>query len=152
MHWRKYFIHFYSSPFNIYSFVISLSPMVIEELKKFHIHWKKEMRMRDLWIEHEHEFVFCNENGKHYYPTTPTTWQKRFTDRAGVRFIRLHDLRHTLATLLINQSVHAKIISKRLGHSNIRITMDKYGHFLQTAEQGAANKLDSLFKRHKNSI
>jgi integrase len=133
--------------------VISLPPMMVEELKKYHIHWRKEkMRMRDLWIEHEHEFVFCNENGRHYYPTTPTTWWKRFTDRAGVRFIRLHDLRHTSATLLINQGVHAKIISERLGHSNIRITMDTYGHALQTADQEAANKLDSLFTRQKNSI
>ncbi|MGG1811014.1 MAG: tyrosine-type recombinase/integrase [Bacillota bacterium] len=105
-----------------------------------------------MWIEHEHEFVFCNENGKHYYPTTPTTWWKRFAERSGVRFIRLHDLRQTSATLLINKGVHAKIISERLGHSNIRITMDTYGHALQTADQEAANKLDSLFTRQKNSI
>ncbi|MDD9313141.1 tyrosine-type recombinase/integrase [Cytobacillus firmus] len=76
--------------------VISLPPMMVEEQKKYHIHWKKEkMRMRDMWIEHEHEFVFCNENGKHYYPTTHTTWWKRFAERSGVRFIRLHDLRQT---------------------------------------------------------
>ncbi|KAB2335044.1 tyrosine-type recombinase/integrase [Bacillus mesophilum] len=132
--------------------VISLPPLMTEELKKFYIHWKKEkMKMRDLWIESEHEFVFCNENGQHFYPTTPTTWWRRFTHRAGVRFIRLHDLRHTSATLLINQGVHAKIISERLGHSNIRITMDTYGHALQSADQEAANKLDSIFTRKKNS-
>lgn len=97
--------------------VISLPPMMVEELKKYQIHWKKEkMRMRDLWIEHEHELVFCNENGKHYYPTNllpggddlPTGLE---SDLSG------YNLRHTSATLLINQGVHAKIISERLGHS-----------------------------------
>ncbi|MFD5852311.1 hypothetical protein ACFWGC_19155 [Cytobacillus pseudoceanisediminis] len=47
-------------------------------------------------------------------------------------------MRHTLATLLINQSVHAKIISKRLGHSNIRITMDKIWTFFTNCRTGSS--------------
>lgn len=126
--------------------VISLPDSVIEELKQYRSNWKKEkIRTRDMWVEDEHEFLFCNENGSHFYPTTPTTWWRRFTTRANVRFIRLHDLRHTSATLLINQGVHAKIISERLGHSNIRITMDTYGHALQTADKEAAQKIDAIF-------
>lgn len=133
--------------------IISLPAMMIEELKRYQIHWKKEkMRMRDLWVENEHDFIFCNEDGRHYYPSTPTLWWRRFTERADVRFIRLHDLRHTSATLLINQGVHAKIISERLGHADIRITMDTYGHALQSADKEAANKLDSIFSRQKNSV
>uniref|UniRef100_UPI00389915B7 tyrosine-type recombinase/integrase n=1 Tax=Paenibacillus guangzhouensis TaxID=1473112 RepID=UPI00389915B7 len=52
--------------------------------------------------------------------------------------------RHTSATLLINKGVHAKLISERLGHSNISTTMNIYGHALQSADRDAANKLDSL--------
>lgn len=132
---------------------VSLPPSLIEELKRYHLHWKKEkMKMRDQWVEKEHEWLFCNEDGTHFYPTTPTTWWRRFTKRAEVRYIRLHDLRHTSATLLINQGVHAKIISERLGHADIRITMDTYGHALQTADKEAAQKLDSLFGQQKSSI
>jgi integrase len=54
-----------------------------------------------------------------------TRWWKRFIKRTGFRFIRFHDLRHTSATLLINRGVHAKIISSRLGHADIRTTMQK---------------------------
>ncbi len=67
-------------------------------------------------------------------------------ERAEIRYIRLHDLRHTSASLLIAQGVHAKIIAELLGHSDIRITMDTYGHALRSADQSAADKLESLFQ------
>lgn len=69
--------------------------------------------------------------------------------RAGIRYIRLHDLRHTMASLLINQGVHAKVISTRLGHADIRITMDTYGHALQYVDHEAANKLDEFIFNKK---
>ncbi|MCT2535693.1 site-specific integrase [Aquibacillus koreensis] len=127
---------------------VSLPASVMIELVQYKSHWETERDdAGDSWIENEHEFVFCNIDGKHFYPTTPTTWWRRFTTKAKVRYIRLHDLRHTSATLLINQGVHAKIISERLGHADIRITMDTYGHALEIADQEAANKLDSIFDR-----
>ncbi|MDX8366710.1 site-specific integrase [Cytobacillus sp. IB215665] len=133
--------------------IISLPPSIMEELKIYNLKWKKEkMKMRDRWIENNHEWLFCNENGKHFYPTTPSTWWRRFTNRVEVSYIRLHDLRHTSATLLINQGIHAKVISERLGHADIRVTMDTYGHVLQTADKEAAQKLDGLFSQQKSSI
>ena len=126
--------------------IISLPSSVLVELKEFQILWKKDkLKAGDMWEEWEHEFIFCNENGKHFYPTTPTTWWRRFTQKVGVRFIRLHDLRHTSATTLINQNIHAKIISERLGHSDIRITMNTYGHGLRSADQEAAKTFDEVF-------
>ncbi|MBY6276793.1 tyrosine-type recombinase/integrase [Parageobacillus thermoglucosidasius] len=125
--------------------LVSLPNSVIAELKLYRRHWlKQKLQAGDLWKE-EKEYLFCNIDGRHFYPTTPTTWWRRFTKRAGIRYIRLHDLRHTSATLLINQGVHAKIIAERLGHSDIRVTMDIYGHALQKADHEAANKLDHLF-------
>ncbi|MDQ0268658.1 tyrosine-type recombinase/integrase [Cytobacillus purgationiresistens] len=67
--------------------------------------------------------------------------------KSDVRFIRLHDLRRTSATLLINQGIHAKIISERLGHSDIKVTMNTYGHALRRADHEAANKLNDLFSK-----
>ncbi|MFM1654018.1 tyrosine-type recombinase/integrase [Brevibacillus sp. B_LB10_24] len=56
------------------------------------------------------------------------------------------DLRHTSATLLLNQGVHAKTISNRLGHAKISTTMDIYGQALQSADKEAAKHFDLLFQ------
>jgi integrase len=126
--------------------LISLPPSVVEELKRYKLHWKQEkLKLGDRWKEDKREWIYCNTDGRHFYPTTPTTWWNRFTERTGVRHIRLHDLRHTSATLLIAQGVHAKIISERLGHSDIKITMNTYGHALRSADEAAANTFEGLF-------
>jgi integrase len=52
--------------------------------------------------------------------------------------------RHTSATLLINQGVHAKIISERLDHGNIQVTMNNYGFALRSADKAAADKFESI--------
>lgn len=128
--------------------IIHLSSSVVELMKSYRVlHKRERMKVLDMLVEREHEFIFCNIDGTPFYPTTPTTWWKRFTTRNKIRFIRFHDLRHTSATLLINQGVHPKIISERLGHSNIRITMDTYGHALKSADKEAANKLDKFFQK-----
>jgi integrase len=60
--------------------------------------------------------------------------------------IRLHDLRHTAATLMIVQGVHAKVVQERLGHYSASFTMDRYSHVLDTMQQGAADTLDDLLR------
>lgn len=59
--------------------------------------------------------------------------------------LRFHDLRHTCASLLIAQGVHAKTISKTLGHSSIQITFDRYGHVFPSVEDAMADALDAAF-------
>ena len=64
-------------------------------------------------------------------------------DTAGLpRSIRIHDLRHTCASLLIRQGVHPKAIQHHLGHSSINITMDRYGHLLPDQFDDLASRLD----------
>jgi integrase len=76
-----------------------------------------------------------------------------FIKRTGLKHIRFHDLRHTLATKFLNQGVHAKIISSCLGHSNISTTMNIYAHALREADQAAADTFNSLFNtRQKKSL
>jgi integrase len=58
--------------------------------------------------------------------------------------IRLHDLRHTHATLYLRAGVHPKIVSERLGHANISITMDVYSHALPTMQREAAAQVAAL--------
>ncbi|GJM80180.1 hypothetical protein HMSSN139_26760 [Paenibacillus sp. HMSSN-139] len=80
-----------------------------------------------------------------YYPKSLGDKWRSFLDRnKHIKRIRFHDLRHTSATLLINQGVHAKIISERLGHADIGTTMDVYGHVIKKADQKAAAIFDQI--------
>jgi integrase len=58
--------------------------------------------------------------------------------RAGLPRIRLHDLRHTHATLALQAGVHPKVISERLGHATVAITLDIYSHAIPALQQDAA--------------
>ena len=65
----------------------------------------------------------------------------------GAVFIgNANDLRHTMATLLLEADVYPKKVQERLGHSKIAITMDTYSHVLPSMHQDVARKLDDLFK------
>ncbi len=64
--------------------------------------------------------------------------------KAGLPHIRLHDLRHTHATLLLSAGVHPKIVSERLGHSSIKITLDTYSHVLPGLQEAAAQRFDDF--------
>jgi hypothetical protein len=63
--------------------------------------------------------------------------------------LRFHDLRHSCATLLIAQGVHARVVMEILGHTNITITMNTYAHVLPQVSREAADKLDSLLPPDK---
>lgn len=64
--------------------------------------------------------------------------------QAGIPHVRLHDLRHTFATLALRGGVHPLIVQQQLGHSNIAITLGTYSHVLPSLAQAAAAKLDAL--------
>lgn len=72
------------------------------------------------------------------------SWFADFQDRNKIRKIRFHDLRHTHATILLYAGVDIKTISKRLGHSNIGITMDTYTDVLKELDVSASQKLDEI--------
>ena len=68
----------------------------------------------------------------------------RLIKKADVRRITFHGLRHTSATLLLLAGVSAKVVSERLGHSKIAITLDTYSHVLPSMGQAAAAQLGAL--------
>ena len=63
----------------------------------------------------------------------------------GKHGLRFHDLRHTCAALSIAAGAHPKLISARLGHSSVTITLDRYGHLFPSVEEALAEKLDAAF-------
>jgi integrase len=92
----------------------------------------------------ENDLVFCQYDGKPFLPNTVTHNWIKLVRRAGLSGIRLHDARHTHATLMLKQGIHPKIVQERLGHSSIQITLDTYSHVAPGLQQAAANKFDEI--------
>ena len=63
---------------------------------------------------------------------------------AGLRYIRIHDLRHTFASLLIQNGESLAYVKEQLGHHSIRITVDTYGHLVPGGNKAAVDRLDGL--------
>jgi len=92
----------------------------------------------------EHNLAFCTVDGgiidqanlRHrvFEPTLTI---------AGLRKMRIHDLRHTYASLLINQGENLKYVQEQLGHASITTTVDRYGHLMPDAHVGASQRLDA---------
>jgi len=98
----------------------------------------------------EEEFVFSWPDGRPLDPDVVTKAFHRIAGQAGLRNIRLHDLRHTHATLMLKAGVHPKIVSERLGHANIGITLDTYSHVLPGLQEAAAERFDKIFEEVNN--
>lgn len=87
-------------------------------------------------------------DGRALHADTITRRFNRLVDLAGVRRIRLHDVRHTYATLSLDHGVHVKILSDRIGHAHEGITVAIYGHRSTGHDRDAAELVAGLIRRH----
>lgn len=96
-------------------------------------------------IESEYEDLVCLNRNLHPYVNSVmnTNW-KKFTERKNIRYIRLHDLRHTHATMLVLSGTDFKTISNRLGHTDIKITLNRYSHVLKEMDTKASENISKL--------
>lgn len=127
---------------------IALMNSTLEILKDYREAQLKEQSVVE-WKGGDRRFVFCHPNGEAYHQERPYQWFRRFLKRHNLRNIRFHDLRHTSATMMISQGIHAKIISSRLGHGDIGTTMNIYGHALQEADKVSVNKMENVYNFKK---
>jgi integrase len=97
-------------------------------------------------FNNEENLIFPNSAGKPFNTTDFTArFFKRMILQAGLnREFCFHDLRHTHATLLLKQGVNIKVISERLGHSTIQMTLDTYSHLMPDMQQTAVKALEEL--------
>lgn len=86
--------------------------------------------------------IFPNQGGGYLDSATLRYWHERTCDRAGVPRIRLHDLRHTAATSMLDAGVPLKVVSEILGHASTRITADLYLHVDDDMQRRAMDRLD----------
>ena len=83
--------------------------------------------------------VFPGPLGKPLDPATLTRNFEKLALRAGKRHVRLHDLRHFHASMLLKAGIHLKVVQERLGHSSIAITADTYSHVAPSLQRAAAD-------------
>jgi integrase len=122
---------------------VALDPTTLEALRAHKRRQAEEQLAFGPGYE-ESGLAFRNADGS---PISPNAFSNAFKHRvraAKVPTIRLHDLRHTHATLALQAGVHAKVVSERLGHSTIAITLDTYSHAIPAMEEDAAERVAAL--------
>ena len=92
-------------------------------------------------IWQDEDLVFCRQDGQPLDPDSVSQSFERLGARAGLPRIRLHDARHTAASLLLAAGVHPKVVQERLGHATIATTLDTYSHVLPGLGEDAAERL-----------
>jgi integrase len=94
----------------------------------------------------DHGRVFAREDGSDLTPSQVTKVFTRLTTSARLRQVRLHDLRHGAASLMLAGGADIAVVSKRMGHSSIRVTADVYGHLLAGVGRKAADAAEALVR------
>jgi integrase len=124
-----------------------LIPLPEQLIKKLSAHKREQaaarLKLGSLW--QAFDLVFCSETGTPLsIPNLTYRYFRPILKEAKLPRIRLYDLRHTCATLLLVEEVNPKVVSERLGHSTTVLTMDTYSHVLPSMQQGATSKLEKL--------
>jgi len=125
---------------------IALSPSLVLLLREY----KAEQQTQRILLGKlpaDSDLVFSHLDGKPLDPGVVSHTFAKVLKKARLPHIRFHDLRHTHATLLLKGGVHPKIVSERLGHANIGITLDTYSHVLPGLQERAAEHFDNLVTR-----
>ena len=123
--------------------VTALDPGTVEVLKS---QAARRLDVQDKWDEAwiETGLVFIQENGEALDPESISRYFRQAVKKSLLPQIRLHDLRHTHATLALQTGIHPKIVSERLGHATISITLDTYSHAVPAMQEEAAALIAGL--------
>jgi integrase len=92
----------------------------------------------------DQDLVFAGDDGAPIHPDSFTNAFDALVKKSGLPRIRLHDLRHTHATLALQAGIHPKVVSERLGHASVSITLDTYSHAVPSLQEQAAETVANL--------
>jgi len=125
-------------------------------MRKLNAHKRKqnEIRLRNGLIWEINDLVFCTDTGTpHSIPNLTYRYYRPILMEAGLPQIRLYDLRHSHASLLLIAEENPKVVAERLGHSTIVLTMDTYSHVIPNMQRNASDKLTKmLYKTPLNAL
>lgn len=121
-------------------------PTEIVNMLKEHKRKSLELKLKGI-IKKDNNFLFFDKNGNPIAQDVLSRKFSRFLEKNNLEHIRFHDLRHSHVTLLINSKIPIKVISERVGHSNINTTLNIYSHVLKEMDKEASDKIsETLFK------
>lgn len=123
------------------------TPLADSAMKALQMHRKRQAaeRLRAGASYQDNDFIFASEKGLPLDIKNVTARHFRKVLRAaGLDVLRLYDLRHTAATLMLSAGVSPKVASERLGHSTIVLTMDTYSHVMPGMQQDAVERVERL--------
>ena len=128
---------------------VPLSPLLVSALRS---HRRRQLEERiacgAAWMDSG--YVFTREDGRPLHPESISTAFERHVLRLGARMIRLHDTRHTCASLALQAGEKTEVVSRWLGHATVSITQDIYQHVIPSMIEEAGERLDEIiFKRRK---
>jgi integrase len=123
---------------------VALDPGTVAVLREHRRHQLEERLLMGAGWQ-DHDLLFTKVDGTPIHPERFSREFDRRNERWSLPRIRLHDLRHTWATLALQAGIHPKIVSERLGHANITITLDTYSHVTPTMQAEAAATVAGLF-------
>jgi integrase len=141
----------FTSPKGGKSRSVKLTRYAIEALRS---HRKRQLeaklRLSGLW--QDADLVFTTGTGTPLDPSRLTERSfRKLLERAGLPHRRLHDLRHTFATILLSRGTHPKVVQEMLGHANISQTLDTYSHVLPDMQSEAVAAMDDVLRgEHKD--
>ena len=123
---------------------VALDSATVAALREHEARQAVEAAMASAAWENEEGQVFTDELGRIVHPQAFTDRFKRYAKRAGLPVIRLHELRHSHATIALESGVAPKVVSDRLGHASTSFTMDVYADALPAVEETAAAMVAAL--------
>ncbi|NME98843.1 site-specific integrase [Aneurinibacillus aneurinilyticus] len=131
--------------------VISLPPFVVNCLKK-HKTEQNEQKLRLGNAYKSLDLVVATPLGTPVEPNTMNDYFQKQTKHAGLPVIRFHDLRHTHATILLRMGENPKLVSERLGHASVTITLDTYSHVLPDMQKDLAANLEIAMRNSRKTL
>ncbi|MDN9011061.1 site-specific integrase [Brevibacillus laterosporus] len=125
---------------------ISIPNFVIDELKAHKVRQNKNKLQYGEGYQ-DFDLIVAYDDGRPQDPRNLLRHYERLIKGCELPPIRFHDLRHTHATMLLQLGEHPKVVSERLGHSRVGITMDVYSHVMPDMQKDAADNFEKMMKQ-----
>lgn len=129
---------------------IYIPSLAVDALRRMYL-WQQRNRMLLGMCYTDNGLILCHEDG---HPCAPNWIYQEFEallKETGLPHLRVHDLRHTAATLLLEQGVDIKLVSRQLRHSDTVITQNLYQHVTDRLARTSADAMDALFEKKEKA-
>jgi integrase len=123
---------------------IALDSRTVDELRAHRVRQAQERLALGLGSDGPEGLVFTDALGDPIKPDTFSQFFERRVRQLGLPKIRLHDLRHSHASMALAAGVNPKVVSERLGHASVAFTLDTYSHAIPALEEEAAERIAAL--------